>query len=545
MSQKKQHISEDELLEEAISPIVNRLIDKNFENSGDKIASQMAPLIGGAIREQIKSQKDDVVDALYPVMGNMISKFVTKSLEDLLNKINTQIQNGLSTETIKRKIKAKIKGVSETELLLQENTQAKIKAVLLIHKESGTLLSQVEDKQNQLNDPDMLASMMTAIRSFVNEWVDNDDIHSELGEIEYGGNKIIIEASGYSYLAVIIHGVTSSDTYEKIRCVLEDIVLTYGEEIKKFNGNFDKLPKEELKQKIQILLNSDMPPEKISKNKHPLIYVIPILLMTYFIFIFYNDYVDAEIEDNISSTLEQIPALAPYKIDVDVEDKIVTIKGKVPFQYHKNLTQNALKNIKELVEIRNDIVIIPTLTDPLQVSANIAYFLTGLNQDKNTNLTYIFDYDTLILRGEVKNKDTKDYMLKELEKIKGIRNIIDDEIKFASPSINKNIYFKLASSKLSDEEQIKLLQIATKLKEFDSNHTIMMKSFSDMIGDKQNNRVLAKRRIDVISDILKNQGNLQNPIKIKIYDTPPPEIDATKEPQKARVVNISLKNGQR
>ena len=77
MNETKNTLQEKALLE-AFSPLVTKLIDKNYEESQDKIASQMAPLIGSAIKEQIKNQKDDVVDALYPVMGNMISRYVSK-----------------------------------------------------------------------------------------------------------------------------------------------------------------------------------------------------------------------------------------------------------------------------------------------------------------------------------------------------------------------------------------------------------------------------------------------------------------------------------
>ena len=194
MNETKNNLQEKALLE-AFSPLVSKLIDKNYEESQDKIASQIAPLIGSAIKEQIKNQKDDVVDALYPVMGNMISRYVSKMFEEMLNSINKQIQTGLSFKTFSRRIEAKIKGVSETELLLSETSFSNIRAVFLIHKETGIVLAQAQSDLNPINEADMLASMMTAIRSFVNDWVEKNETYSELGEIEYGGSKIVIETS--------------------------------------------------------------------------------------------------------------------------------------------------------------------------------------------------------------------------------------------------------------------------------------------------------------------------------------------------------------
>ena len=255
MHKKEEITKEDDALFEAFSPIVNRLIDKNFESSKEKIALQMAPLIGGAIREQIKSHKDDVIDALYPVMGNMISRYVSKTLEETLNKINQQIQNGLSFEALSRKIRAKMKGVSETELLLTESSSSNIRALLLIHKETGIVLAEANNPDTPLQEPEMVASMMSAIRSFVNDWIDKNDSHKELGEIEFSGNKIILENSGYSYLAVIVNGAAYNKTYETIRQVLEKITSEHGSKIREFDGDFTNFPREAIYNKMSSLVS--------------------------------------------------------------------------------------------------------------------------------------------------------------------------------------------------------------------------------------------------------------------------------------------------
>jgi outer membrane protein OmpA-like peptidoglycan-associated protein len=539
MSQKDTSHNEEEALESALSPIVNRLIDENFENSGDKIATQIAPLIGGAIREQIKSQKDDIVDALYPVMGNMISKFVTKSLEELLNKINDQIQNGLSAQAIKRKIKAKIKGVSETELLLEESSEAKIKAALLIHKESGTLLCKVEDKEHGLNDADMLASMMSAIRSFVNEWVEaNSDFH-ELGEIEYGGNKIIIEASGYSYLAVIVEGAAYSKTYEKIRNTLESIVLDFGESIKSFNGSFEEFDKEAIEQRLQTLLLQNETTPKEKKRKSPLLFLLPLLLAGYIAYLLYEDYLDEQLQNTITQKIERTPQLLPYKIDVAVEDKRATLQGRVPFNYHKELLQKELESIQGLKGIQNCVKVIPTLTDPMQVSANIAYLLRGVNLDKNNHINYHFDYNTLTLTGKVSTKEKKAEILEALQAIHGIEKI-EDKIAIEFPKIDERFYFGISSSQLSDEAKKRLTEVIKKLQNAPQNITLTLRAYSDMIGDPKRNRALAQKRLQSIVNYLKEQ-NLNNSIESQIFDGPPPGVDATKDPKSARAIILSIK----
>jgi len=542
MPQQKETPQEEKVLENALSPIVNRLIDKNFANSGDKIATQIAPLIGGAIREQIKSQKDDIVDALYPVMGNMISKFVTKSLEELLHKINEQIQHGLSVNAIKRKIKAKVKGVSETELLLQESSHAKIKAALLIDKESGSLLCKVEDENASLTDADMLASMMSAIRSFVNEWVESNEKHHELGEIEYGGNKIIIEASGYSYLAVIVEGAAYRQTYEKIRHTLEKIILHYGDDIKNFNGNFELFPKEAIKTEMLALLKEESAQsEPEDKKISPLLWVLPLLLIGYFSYLFYQDYQDENYEKRIEKLISQSPTLSPFKIDVIVDNKVATITGRLPFKYHKDLVEKLLQKVDGLKAVHNEIKITPTLTDPMQVSANIAYLLKGLNLNKHNNIDYNFDYNKLALNGYVTNKETKEKLLKALKTIQGIQTI-EDHIEVKSPEFHTDLYFKTASSELNNSAKERLLELVKIIKDSKTTAPISIKAYSDMVGEVQSNRALAQKRVKSIKNFLQEQNHLTNEINTEIFDRPPEGVDAKKEPHKARCIKVALES---
>jgi len=543
MSQNNKTTKEEEALESALSPIVNKLIDKNFESSGDKIATQMAPLIGGAIREQIKSQKDDIVDALYPVMGNMISKFVTKSLEDLLNKINEQIQNGLSTRSIKRKIKAKLKGVSETELLLQESSEADIKAVLLIHKESGSLLCKVEDKEGELSDADMLASMMSAIRSFVNEWISTNKADHELGEIEYGGNKIIIEASGYSYLAVIVEGAAYKKTYEQIRSVLSEIILEHGDTIKAFEGNYENLKQEAIANKLKKLLLTNKDPQKEKKKrKSPLLFLLPLLLVAYLSYLFYQDYKDEELQRKISSLIQHTPQLLPFKIDVEVKNGLATIRGMVPFAYHKELLEKKLKEIKQTNNINNNLQIVPTLTDPMQVSANIAYLLKGINLDPQTNINYTFDYNKLTLFGKTSSNTKKEQILQALKEIKGIQTL-EEKIKISIPKINLKIYFERSATTLNNKTKDQLRKIANLLKQNNITKTLKLQAYSDMIGSKAKNRALAQMRIESIIEFLQQEG-LTNKIETAIFDNPPPGVDPKIDPSKARQIRVTLESGE-
>lgn len=539
---KKESTQESKALEEALSPIVNRLIDKNYEESQEKIALQMAPLIGGAIRKQIKSQKDDVVDALYPVIGNMISRYVTKTLEDMLEKINMQIQNGLSFTTLKRKFTAKIKGVSETELLLNEHASANIRALLLIHKETGIVLAHSENPNAPLNEPEMLASMMSAIRSFVNDWIAQNSEHKELGEIEYGGNKIIMEDGGYCYLAVIVEGSVYKVTYDKIRTTLEQIVLHHGESIKAFNGDLQQFANREIYKEIALLLDDDAP--QVTKHKkHPLLFILPFLLVAWFGYSYYQSYTHDKVLMKVQEKFYKTPQLTSYNIDTKLDDAVLTLSGRIPFEYYKKLASQVAKSVSGVTKVVNNIVVVDAWKDPMQISTNIAYLLKGLNLSNRYNLQYSYDFTTLKIKGSLWSQKELQQLQKLLSEIQGVEHI-EYNVAIVPPKLHRSVFFKKDSVQLTDEAKITLLQVANLLENVDKEKRIVLSAYSDCIGSKEHNRKLSEKRVQSVREFLVQNLQPRRGVLTQVYENAPEGIDATLEPSKARQVLITYKEEQ-
>jgi len=531
--------SQEKALLDAFSPLVTKLIDKNYEESQDKIASQMAPLIGSAIKEQIKNQKDDVVDALYPVMGNMISRYVSKMFEEMLNSINEQIQTGLSFKTLSRKVKAKIQGVSETELLLNETSYSNIRAAFLIHKETGIVLAQAQSDLNPINEADMLASMMTAIRSFVNDWVEQNETYSELGEIEYGGSKIIIEASSNSYLAVIIDGASYIKTNEKIRYTLENILKPHSQKIKTFNGDLSEFPIEEIEATLSKLLEKEEE-EKGEKRLSPIIFILPLLLLVWLAWYFYNEHLDNSLTTKINTTLYKTQLLTTYRLNAVSKDGIVTLRGEVPKQYHKALALNAINSLAGVKKIDNEIVVVQDIPDPMQVSSNVAYLISGLNVDKGVNITYKLDFDTLFIEGSVWDTKRQEIVLHKLKTIQGVKTL-HNNISVETPHIKAFLYFGNNRTKLTQLHHTKLIELITLLKELDNRIEIVITSYSDLVGNYKKNQRLLSQRAENIAQYMKNQGKLSQNIVINILEEAPEGVIAIENPDKARCVIINYR----
>ena len=206
----------------ALAPAIPAAISHQVSFSPEEVAMAIAPTMGRAIKEQIALEQDQMVDALYPIIGSTISKYMAETIQ----LINQQVEETFSVKGIQRKIRAKLQGVSEAELILREASPFTVQAIFLIHKASGLIISEVQQVGQNL-EADMLAGMLTAIRSFANDCISQTSGTSELNEIDYGGSKIILEVAGYCYLAVVVGGEPTKFFIHEIRRSLSALITTY------------------------------------------------------------------------------------------------------------------------------------------------------------------------------------------------------------------------------------------------------------------------------------------------------------------------------
>lgn len=487
MNKDKQRSQEDEAFLKALDPVVNKLLDRNYQDSQKKMASQIAPLLGNAIREQVRSQKNDIIDALYPVLGTMISRYVTKTLENTLEAINQQIHNGLSFQNIKRKIRAKLQGVSESDLLLKENSLANLRALLLIHKETGLVLAEAQNPNKPLQEPEMIASMMSAISSFVNDWIEKNDANTELGEIEYGGGKIIIENGGYCYLAVVVEGVVAHKTYDDIRKTLEHIVLEHGEDIRAFSGDLRKFANIEIYQQISTLVNISAHKKNKAKKSYLSFWIFGLLLLGAFVFYSY-----------------------PFS-----EQNIGNEKS------HEN----------------------KTIPDPMQLSSDIHYLLLGLNSDKGIKLRYELEYPQLKVFGEVWDQERKERVIDTFAHIKDLQNK-EFKIDINAPILQKTLFFDQGSFEVRQEDKEQLFDLHKKLLEIGTKFSLEISGYTDDTGSPQAKIAVVHKRVDNVVELLQKRYFVAHTIQTNYIYEAPQGVDALKDPQAARCVRIELKEGR-
>lgn len=192
---------------EVVAPVVNTVVDKKVEEFKVEFDVQSGKMVTTAIKKQIKESQPDIIDALYPIMGKLITKFLQIELEKLSEGINKQIENTFSVESMKRQVFS-IFGIKQDAQILKNANKPNVEEAYVIEQDSGMLLA--EYTNNDSVDNDMVAGMITAIKSFVKDAFYQD---GELDMIEYGTFKIILYNARKYYLVAALKGVVDS-TYK-------------------------------------------------------------------------------------------------------------------------------------------------------------------------------------------------------------------------------------------------------------------------------------------------------------------------------------------
>lgn len=220
-----------------LSKYLAQIIDKKSEDNLLELSNSLQPAIGLAISKEIESNKSAMVDTLYPIIGGMIAKYVTQAIKEVIESINTKIENGLSLDRYKRKIKSKISGVSETELLLGESDETRIFSLFVIEKESGMLIVEAQIEEKEISDPHLVASMASAMKDFINDWVQDNQSQSEVETLSYGSASLYIESAGSVYMIAFLDSEPNYETRTNINAFFASLIKEYHKFFQSFDGD--------------------------------------------------------------------------------------------------------------------------------------------------------------------------------------------------------------------------------------------------------------------------------------------------------------------
>lgn len=503
----------------AIAPEIASAISEQIRLDRDAIVGALAPEMGAAIKQQIVLERDAMVDALYPVIGNTIAKYFAEAIRS----INEKVEQTFSMEGFQRKIRAKIRGVSEAELILKESTPFDIQAIFLIHNLSGLVMVDIQQSDlDDLVDPidsDMLAGMLTAIRSFANECMSRASSNTELDAINYSGSKILLEVAGYCYLAVIIRGEPDRALVTKIRDVFARIVQIYGDRFKQFDGDQSAIPPEvEIDLKTLIKTEQSQAARKSSKA---LIFIGLAILALVFIPIGiwqYQSNRDRQLEAKVLEGFASTPEIAVYRLNVTANGDSLKLSGKLPnqslreraFQVANEVTKNELK--AGSAKIYNQIHAVNVPPDPELVATEVQRLTKVMNYTAGVNISSMFNNGQVTITGQIEQPRMIPVITQTYTKISGVKTVTNATT-VSIPKLSIRIYFPFAVTDLQPTDLEKLVAVQAFLEMYpDYNIKILTKN--DHLGDRLVNQNLGQKRAQTVYNALLKRGVKANRLHI-------------------------------
>lgn len=203
----------------------------------EKIAKAIAPTVEKAIESSIKTNRKVLVDVLFPVMGPAIRKAVASTIHGMIQSFDKTLEHSLSLRGLKWRLEALRTKKPFGEIVLLHTLLYQVEQIFLIHRKSSLVIQHVTSKDIKTEDPDLVASMLSAIRDFVQ---DSFKLEKEecLDTLCMGTDRTIwIEQGEQALIAAVIRGNPPSDLRSTLRETLDTIHLGHGEALEAFDGD--------------------------------------------------------------------------------------------------------------------------------------------------------------------------------------------------------------------------------------------------------------------------------------------------------------------
>jgi outer membrane protein OmpA-like peptidoglycan-associated protein len=196
----------------------------------------MVPTVEDAIKSSIDKDLNVLSEALFPVIGPATRKAVSVAIKNLTQALNQGLENSLSPQSFKWRFEAMRTGKSFAEVVLLRTLLYQVEQVLLIHKETGLVLHQLQSDNAETQDPELVSAMLTAIQDFV-----KDSFRVQqgrfLGSLEFGDLTLWIEEGPGAVLACSIRGTAPQALRLEMQQTLEQVHILFQKPLATFQGD--------------------------------------------------------------------------------------------------------------------------------------------------------------------------------------------------------------------------------------------------------------------------------------------------------------------
>ena len=196
-----------------LSGRVNPIIEEHLDFLKHNFPKEYAKIVDRLIEQKLKDSQQQILDIVYPVMGKMITKFVNLQIQQLKEGIDAQINGIFSRQGFVKHIKNRILGVKTSDMLIAAADKPILEEIFVIERDSGLMFGSAALFPSV--NRDVVAGMLTAIKSFVEDAFERDN--EDLEMIQYGTYRILLQNYPFYYFALALSGTVSASESEILR----------------------------------------------------------------------------------------------------------------------------------------------------------------------------------------------------------------------------------------------------------------------------------------------------------------------------------------
>jgi hypothetical protein len=202
-------------------------------------ADAMGTLISKGVHTTVQRDAATFGKALAPAMGPAIRSAVLMMLQGFVQSIETIVDQRLSMKSMRWRWQALRSGRSFAEIAFVNTLLYRVEHVFLVHKEGGVQLLHASPPGVLAREPDLIASMLTAIQDFVRDAFQAPS-GDTLRQFEVGELTVLVESGSFAALAAVVRGQDPPEVRQQLRESLDRIEQTMATSLAKFRGDVDE-----------------------------------------------------------------------------------------------------------------------------------------------------------------------------------------------------------------------------------------------------------------------------------------------------------------
>ena len=511
-----------------VSNVVSEALFERESKDGS-VNKVLVPLVERSLHRSIEANSEKIVGTLYPLVGALVRKAVSSFLVEFVERTNALIENSFSPKSVSWRFKAWQSGVSYSEYVASQIYQYQVQQILVIHRETGTLLHSISSDPEKEKDADLISSMLVAINDFVADafGVTSNESENELGEIKTDDFTLLIKIGPQALLVAAVTGSIPPEVRGTLQKALEEFHQFYQQPLVNYDG--DNAPFEGCETILSDCLVSE---RKEGEGKRSKRIVGTLVLVAIFASLLILSFMRVSLSILKSDLHELTPPPGVIVTDVFISNGRVhakVMRDPVATNIEQWLVENEI-NVDKVTVVEEPFVSLnPSLVEQKLEKLINNYPLSeseSVTMDKGENRSYLIS-GTVFTPSAI-NLDQQINAIPGIEalvvdtsllSVKAAYEINDSVLQKATLNrlVNKvssqNVLFATNQEALSEVQLATLEELASDIKQLlklaDSTNTIVnivVMGASDNSGSSARNRTLSQKRAENVVNSLISLG---------------------------------------